>query len=175
MKKYLQWLRQTKKKGFSLIELSIVITLLAILVFISHAQLTFLNRMMVRAELEHMYTVCYYLQRRALMLNKPQTLTFDCAARTYKTAQQTYRLPAHVQFGTAAGVKGPPSSPDSIVSSPITFKSHSITFYADGVIKPGAIYLTDTNKSCTYALSCAVAQVSYLRKYQYNNGWQIIS
>lgn len=175
MKKCLQWQLRTNKNGFSLIELSIVIALIALLAFLSHAHIGFFNRMLVRAELEHLYTVCYCMQRRALMYNKPQTVQFDLKNGTYATEQCTYRLPSHVIFGTAAGVKGPPSSPNALIAEPITFKNNKITFHADGVIQPGAIYLTDTSRGCSYALSCSVAQVSYLRKYQYNGAWKIIS
>ncbi len=131
--------------------------------------------MVVRAELEHLYSVSYYMQRRALMLHVPQTLTFDVPKKMYHANGKSYRLPAHVQFGTAQGVKGPPSSPKETIQSPITFKNKSITFYPDGVIQSGAVYLTDVSKQCTYALSCAVSSVSYLRKYQYTDAWNIIS
>lgn len=139
------------------------------------ANSSFLSRMLVRAELEHLYTASYYLQRKALMLHAPQTIQFDRNNNTYEIDEKTYRLPSHVRFGTALGVKGPPSGPLSMVTNPITFLHNSITFYPDGVIQSGTIYLTDHHKSCTYALSCAVSPVSYLRKYQYTDGWNMIS
>ena len=131
--------------------------------------------MVVRAELEHLYSVSYYLQRRALMLHKPQTITFDIQTNSYQANGKKYRLPSHVRFGTADGVKGPPSSPNALIKQPITFVKNSITFHPDGVIQAGAIYLTDVGKHCTYALSCSVSSVSYLRKYQYTDGWHLIS
>jgi hypothetical protein len=131
--------------------------------------------MIVRAELEHLYTICYYQQRRAIMCNKPQSIEFDCKNNSYTANEHRYKLPFHVQFGVPSGVQGPPSSPHALIHHPITFKNNTVTFHADGVIQPGALYLTDTSKRCCYALSCSVAQVSYLRKYRYNNGWHLIS
>lgn len=149
--------------------------LIAILAFLVGSSSAFLTRMMVRAELEHLYTVCYYLQRRAMMLNKSQVLTLNSARNSYSTPDRSYNLPSHVQFGASSGAKGPPSAPEHVISNPITFQDNTIVFHPDGVIKPGALYLTDTSRQCTYALSSAVAQVSYLRKYQYTGSWQIIS
>ena len=131
--------------------------------------------MVVRAELEHLYSVSYYLQRRALMLHKSQTLTFDRQTNSYQANGKKYRLSSQVRFGTANGVKGPPSSPETFITQPITFVNNSISFHPDGVIQAGAVYLTDSGKHCTYALSCSVSSVAYLRKYQYTNAWHLIS
>jgi prepilin-type N-terminal cleavage/methylation domain-containing protein len=176
LKKFFLLRPQTNNgSGFTLIELLIVIALISILVFLSGAHTTFLTRMVVRAELEHLYSVSYYLQRRALMLHKPQTLTFDVHTNSYQANGKKYRLASQVRFGTANGVKGPPSSPDVLIKKPITFINDNITFHPDGVIQAGAVYLTDSGKHCTYALSCSVSSVSYLRKYQYTDAWHIIS
>lgn len=102
---------------------------------------------------------------------KPQLLTFDVANNQYRYHQTTHTLPKQLRFGTTAGAKGPPSSPDRPINNPISFKNSSITFHPDGVIEPGAVYITDAKQQHTYALSCAVAQVSYLRKYQYTGRW----
>ena len=176
MKKFLLLQRlKNKSSGFSFIELSIVIALVAILVALSGAHISFLNRMIVRAELEHLYNTCFYLQRRALMTKKSQTVSFDLEHNSYSANGRVYRLPSHVIFGTMQGVKGPPSSPENLLTEPITFKDNSAIFHPNGIIKPGAIYLTDSSKRCTYALSCAVSTVYYLRKYQYTDRWQLLS
>ena len=108
------------------------------------------------------------------MLGKQETLYCDRNSNSYRYKNSMHILPASVCFGTAPGVKGPPSSPDFVISNPVTFKDSAIIFYPDGVIQAGAIYLTDNRKRCTYALSCAVSKVSYLRKYQYTNRWDLI-
>lgn len=169
--KYLPWQRVNNKGGFTLIELSIVIALCALIVTLSGAHIFFLERIVVRAELELLYVTCYMLQHSAMMLGKPQTLTFDRTNNSYRYKTSEYKLPAHVSYGVASGVKGPPSTPNYVIANPITFKENKITFTPDGIIQPGAVYLTDRHHRCTYALSCAVSQVSYLRKYQYTNAW----
>ncbi len=152
----------------------IVIALIAIIAHLAGSHLIFLDRMMIRAELEHLYTTCYMLQRRAMMLQTPQTLRCNVTDHSYHYRQTEYRLPASVRFGTAPGVKGPPSAAHHEISTPITFKENSITFTPDGIIQPGAIYLTDRSRRYTYALSCAVGHVSYLRRYQYTQGWYLL-
>lgn len=114
------------------------------------------------------------LQRTAMMLQQPQTLQFDVQHGRYRFKKTEHCLPAHVQFGAALGVKGPPSAPDKTIENPITFQNSTITFFSDGTIQSGAVYLTDRSGRYTYALSCAVSQISYLRKYQYTNKWVIL-
>ncbi len=176
MKRFLLLLRRkSSSPGFSFIELSIVIALIALLVALSGAHISFVNRMIVRAELEHLYNTCFYVQRRALMTKKAQTISFDLEHNNYSVNGHVYRLPSHVLFGTMPGVKGPPSSSEHLITEPITFKDNTVIFHPDGVIKPGVVYLTDSGKRCTYALSCSVSAVSYLRKYQYTDKWQLLS
>lgn len=165
----------SNKPGISLVELLIVIALIAIVASLTLSSTTFLSRMIVRAELEHLSSVCYYLQRKALTVQKPQKITFYPAKHKYKALGKIYRLPAHVRFGAADGVKGPPATPKDTIAKAVTFPSNQITFHPTGIIASGAVYLTDAAKSCTYALSCAVSPVSYLRKYQYTDGWNLIS
>lgn len=173
MKKF-SLLPQSKYKcsGFSLLELSIVLLLIALLMLLSGIQTGFLQRMFVRSELEQLYTVCYYLQRSAMAKHKPQTITFDLQKQSYQYNNNTeHVLPQNVQFGCTPGAKGPPSSAHNAITNPITFQNNTITFQPNGIIEPGTVYITDSKKQHTYALSCAVAQVSYLRKYQYNGKW----
>ncbi len=136
---------------------------------VSHA--SFLQRIFVRSELDHLYAVCYYLQRRAMICQQPQTLSFDVSKQRYHYNNRDVILPRHVRFGCARGVKGPPSAAQDVIRNPVTFKNNKITFHPDGIIQAGAVYLTDSYHRFSYALSCAVAHVSYLRKYQYTGKW----
>ena len=172
MKKFFPWQpSRYRSVGFSLIELSIVLLLIALLVTLSGTQTSFLDRMVLRNELEQLYTTCSYLQRSAIATNKKQQLTFDIPRNRYRYHQTEHALSTRIRFGTAAGVKGPPGDPKQLINNPISFKNNTITFHPDGVIEPGTVYITDSKQQYTYALSCAVAQVSYLRKYQYTGKW----
>lgn len=152
----------------------VVMSLIAIIVFLTGSSLSFLERMMVRAELEQLYITCYLLQRSAMMLHQSHILTFDVAQHSYHYKNVHYSLPIQVRFGTAPHVKGPPSTADGEIEIPVTFKEYNITFTPEGIIQPGAIYLTDRSQVCTYALSSAVGHVSYLRKYQYTHAWCLL-
>lgn len=174
--KFLQLLRlKNKAVGFSLIELSIVIALLLILATLVGAHVSFLNRLVLRSELELLCNTCFYMQRRALMLNRQQTIYLYPEKNCYAIEGRTFTLPSHVVFGFLPGAKGPPSAPEHLIEQPITFKNNCITFYPDGTISAGALYLADSAKQWGYALSCPVSAVSYLRKYQYNGTWQHMS
>lgn len=172
MKKCLRWLQSKYNyAGFSLIELCIALAILATLVALSYAQISFIDRIVARAELEQLYTICSYLRQTAMAQNKSQYLVFDTTNHQYHYGTYSYRLDSHVHFGAASYAKGPPSEPTRAIIHPVTFPDNRITFHANGIIEPGTVYLTTRKKQHTYALSCAVAQVSYLRKYQYTDRW----
>ncbi len=165
----------SNNNGFSLIEVALVLALLAIVVMLVGANCTFINRLLVRSEVDTLYTTCRYAQHCALASNTPQEITFDVVRKIYKYRGVEHKLPAQVDFGFIPGAKGPPSAPTNTIHKPVTFVHDRITFYPDGIIKSGTVYLTDTARQYMYALSSPIAQVSYLRKYQYNGQWQLIS
>ncbi len=164
----------SRKAGFTLIELSLVLALLAVVLFLTAAHARFLNRLVVRAELERLYATCYYLQRCAMAQGKPYKIVFDMHAHSYRYNDCSYTLSSSVRFGCLPNTHGPPSKPTNTIAKPVTFKGNSLTFHPDGIVQSGTIYLTDAQHTCMYALSCAVSQVSYLRKYQYTNAWELL-
>ena len=166
---------KANRSGFSLIETMIVIALIALIMGLVGANYAFLNRILVRSEVEKLYTICRYLQHCAVVKNRPQELRFDRANNTYTYNEQRHTLSRHVTFGFLPNTKGPPSSPNATVQNPITFVQKKITFYPEGVISSGTVYLVDSSQQYMYALSSPISQVSYLRKYQYNNGWKLIA
>jgi len=161
--------------GFSLIEVMVTIALSTLVVYLLVINVSFLNRSLAIAELNRLCSVLRYLQRFAMINDKKQIIEFDEENNKYSFGGFTYRLPNSVIFGTLPGVKGPPSAPKKKIKSSITFKSSKIVFNSDGIIRPGTIYITDVDRECLYAISCSVAQVSYLRKYRYNGKWNLIS
>ena len=162
------------KKGFTLIEVTITLALFALIVSLTVANVSFLNKSTVSAEVDKLYSICRYLQRCAMLSNEKQELIFDEANGRYTFNGCTEELPAQIKFGIIPQIKGPPSSPKRQITSPITFKLSRIIFHPDGIIQPGTVYVTDNNQSCLYALSSSVAHVSYLRKYTYNGKWTLL-
>lgn len=86
-----------------------------------------------------------------------------------------HKLTPNITFGFIDKAKGPPSNPIKNIDKSISFDSinndeYKVTFCANGKIKPGTIYLIDKNKNYMVALTCPISQVSYIRKYSFNNG-----
>ncbi|HZW60661.1 MAG TPA: prepilin-type N-terminal cleavage/methylation domain-containing protein [Candidatus Babeliales bacterium] len=161
--------------GFTLIEFSIVSVLLAIFIGITVLNVSFVRRFLVRAEIETLHARCGYLQQVAQVENKQQKLFFDVEHHCYNFDNQMVVLPSRIQFAVLPGTKGPPSCAQHIIESPITFNNHCITFSPHGIIQSGTVYLTDMTTNTMYALSCSVAQVSFLRKYRYDGSWHRIN
>ena len=91
-------------------------------------------------------------------------------------------LHPEVIFGVQQGLCGPPSSAHHPISDPITWRHKKIVFYppdhplsSAGGIASGTVYLTDRARSCSYALTCDASYGSILRRYQYKDGWKLIS
>jgi len=158
-------------RGFSLVEIMVSIALFILLIGLVAANSSFLNRYLVRAEMDKIYNVFRYLQKVAIVSGQDQILEFDIEKKQYKCGERVFMLPSQVEFGVLPEVKGPPCSPKKIIISPVTFKGKKVSFYKDGIIKSGTIYITDASKHFMYAMSSSVAQVSYLRKYTYNGKW----
>jgi len=174
-----RFLRRMSKKGseggFSLIELVITVALCALVVTLMVVNVSFLNRSVIRVEVNKLYTACMYVRQCALTTHQEQTLIFNKKNNSYSFDGRVEHLSSSVTFGVIPGAKGPPSSPQKLLSSPITFKKDRIVFYPDGVISSGTVYLTDYQRQSLYALSNGIAQISYLRKYLYTGRWQLMS
>jgi len=160
--------------GFSLIELMITITLTALIVTLTVVNVSFLHRGVIRSEVGTLYAACRYVQRCAMASNQQQVLRFNLKENSYTFDGRTATLAAPLQFGVKKGIKGPPSSPQKQITSPVTFKENTIIFSPNGVISSGTVYITDRQKKSLYALSNGIAQVSHLRKYSYNGKWVLL-
>lgn len=164
-----------KQKGFSLFELLIVITLLTTLSLLVGTTYTWLNQLVVQAEVDNLYSTCRYLQRCALITGKEQELIFDQSQGLFSYHNHEYHLPKQVTFDVLPEIKGPPSSPTLPVQHAITFVNNRIVFHPDGIIGSGTVYLVDSAKQYLFALTSPVSAISYLRKYKYvQNKWQLI-
>jgi len=161
-------------EGFSLIELMLVIAIVGIIVSLALTNMGFLNRSILRSELDKLYATCMYAQKIAMVTNKKQIVTFDIAKRMYSFNGAKVVLPQSINFGFLPGTNGPPSAPNNSITSPITFAKHQITFSPNSIVQSGTVYLVDEHKNSMYALSSPIAQVSFLRKYRFDKKWILI-
>ncbi len=160
--------------GFTLIELVLVIALIASMTWVYVINVTCMYDTVTHAELDKLYTICYYLQRYAQVTNQIQILSFDAEHGRYMFQGITEKLPAEVQFGGVQGMQGSPGAPHKPEQRAITFVEQRILFYPTGVQQAGTVYLRGRSGSRVYALSSPVSQVSYLRKYRYDGNWKLI-
>ncbi len=161
-------------RGFSLIELLVVISLVTIIITVLVANISFVDRLMVRTEAEKLYIVCRSLQQEAISCHEPKILTFDEANQSYRYDNTVEKLNRTVHFGIMPAVKGPPATPTRELTKAITFIGNRVIFSPDGIIQPGSVYLVSKDKQSLYALSSPVSQVSFLRLYRYDRTWQCL-
>ncbi len=163
-----------KNKGFSLIEALVVLALITLIAGLGLCNLRSFYGLMVRADIEKLYTVCMYLQQKALSSQTKQVLRFDVGRKSYAYDDGTQQLNSRVCYGFIPGVQGPPSSPHAPIGKQLSFENDHIIFYADGTIQAGTVYLVDVNKKSLYALTSGVGHISFLRKYRYDGSWHVI-
>lgn len=166
-------LSQGHAKGFSLIEILVVLVLLGLMVCLGSYSLGYLHRNRVRQEIDLLAATCFYMRSLAIAHHREYELDFDELRQSYTYENQVYHLPHTVRFGLLPGMKGPPSAPATVVQHAITFPGKKIIFYPDGIISSGTVYLTDESRRYAYALSNGIAQFSFLRTYAYETSWQL--
>lgn len=161
--------------AFTLIEISIVLALLMLIMTISLPGIWFLKQQAVACELEKLNMAFAYLQQAAITSNKNLSLKFDPSTNSYSYENYHEKLSKNIIFGTKEGIKGSPSTTNQILSNAITFVNNQVTFYANGKIQPGSVYLVDSAKQFMFALTVPVSQISFIRKYKYkDNKWILI-
>lgn len=160
------------RQGFLLFELLLVFGLVSMIALFAFVQMRFLTRGYVRAEVEALYQMCLYAQRRAMSSGHVCTVTLDLAKHAYMCDEHTCELSKNVRFGILPHVKGPPSAPQESLTSTSTFKNNRINCSPEGTIDAGTVYLIDVEKKSLYALTSGVAPYSYVRTYRYAGNWQ---
>jgi hypothetical protein len=169
-------MQSQRTKGFFLINLVIACSLLLIIVSLSVSQTSFFRRFLMRSEVEKLYLLFFYLNQRALVTNKEQTLYFDTTTNSYHYTDKKEQLASALCFGILSHANGPPSNPNKALTQPITFVDDTVHFYPDGTISAGSIYISDNDRGLLYALTISVGHISYLRKYHFSNGsWMPIA
>lgn len=163
------------KNGFMLFELVITVALLAFIILLGVGIFSGLQHILVHLEAQKLAVTCRCLQYQAQSSNSAQQLFFEPTKQSYYFNNHHEKLVEGVQFGRGTGVIGTPSRPNQTPSSPITFVQNRITFFPQGILQAGTVYLTSREKAVTYALSTPISQVSFLRIYRYNGKWSLIS
>lgn len=140
-------------------------------------------------ELDRLEALFYSLQQRALACGLDLQLRCNVTKQAYsyqtlEGSELTAFLSPNIRFGVVPGTMGPPWQATELIKTPITFASLSdstggencVKFFSNGKISSGTIYLCDKEQAIGGALTCAVSQVFYIRKYLYNGKrWKLIN
>lgn len=161
-------------KGFTLFEFIIVLALILCIVYLSASIISFSTQTAIRLEVDRLYAALQYMQRKAVLERTSQTLIFNTARNSY-VVDHEHVLQGGSTFGVKKGVCGPPSCPSKPLKKQITWPLDTITFFQDGTIAAGAVYLTDQHGSCLYALTCDASCMTHIRRYCFDGGWRAIN
>lgn len=174
-----------KSRSFSIIELLFVCAILMIGVALYVPRLSFVQQYKLHRELDSFEALFEYLRNRAIATGIPHRLIFFLDQKGYQygalgNIQSTGKLCSNVDYGFVLGALGPPSNPTDPLVSASTFAGNKgqsfVDFFPNGKISSGALYLKVRDGDNGVALTCAISQVSYIRKYVYiNHQWQKIN
>jgi len=165
-----------KQPAFSIIEMLIVLAIIAVLTCMTVPQFFSLRKQALSNDIDQLFMICAYLQQKAISRHTFLSLVFDEKNKSYtypgiNNKQTVVTLSNNIQYGFIPASKGPPGDPTKLITSPITFDTknatHSITFFNDGKISPGTVYIVDSKRKLMGAMTCGLAHMSYMRKYFY--------
>lgn len=168
---------ETKFYGISLLEVVLSVALLMLILTMSMPLFVMHKRLFVKAELENIYGLMLYLQRKASVECSIQTLVFNTSNTTYSinNTAATSKLAQDVIFAQPRFTHNKSFKRDQL-ERPTSFKNGTVYFYPDGTITAGTLFLTDSKHSCAYALTCGVAQIGFIRKYRFSGDtWAILN
>lgn len=138
--------------------------------------MNFLDNFNISSSLRVVRATCKQLQQRAQSTQTIQTFTINKQNNLLRYAHGKIKLNQTIKINTLDNVLGPPGSPHKTITNPVTFKNNVITFYKNGSISSGTIYLTDKDNKHQYALSNSIGSVPTLQLYRWQNGtWQTIN
>lgn len=172
------------QRSFSLIELMIVVSLMVVLVSFLIPDISFRKDLLLIQELDRLEALFYTLQQRAVSTGEKIVLSFDIDKNSYSykalsNGLNFATLSSGIRFGIVGGALGPPWKAIEKIENLITFakinEKPAVVFFQNGKMSSGTIYLCDEN-GVGGALTCAVSQVFYIRKYMYNDKqWKLVN
>lgn len=157
--------------GYIMFELLVAIALVGLMVGITCTHVGAYQYNGIKQQVALFALQWHQLRQAAMTRNKQQEMFLDESGHRYQLDGIWYELPPTIRFGFLPDAKGPPSHPNTLIHSAITFVQKKVTCFPDGTIQAGTVYLVDDKKSCMYALTSGVAAVSFLRKYRYDGTW----
>jgi type II secretory pathway pseudopilin PulG len=170
------------RAAYSIIETIVALSIIIILVSLSIPFFFNIKKYLLINEVDKLFVTFSYMQQKALASNKIQELFFDLENNSYHYTESNKiknqnNLVNSIKFGFIKSVMGPPADPTELIQKITNFDNqgslHRIRFFPNGKITAGTIYLVDAQEKLMVALTCPPAQVSYIRKYQYeDNKWK---
>lgn len=164
------------KSGFLLFELMLVVALVGILAMLGISSFEYLQHILVHNDAERLYSFILAERAQAMAKGKQQELRVDVAKNILIGAGMYGILSNGVIFGAPNKTFGPPSQPSEHIKNPCTFVNNTLILESNGTINAGSLYLTNSKKSCCYALTVPTGSYPFLRLYKWDaKKWHLVT
>lgn len=170
-------------EGYTLLEISLVITIFLIIACTSLPHFHFFSTIELHQELKTFKSLCCYLRNKAIITQQPLELHVFPADNTYSYpgvhSQRVWKkLGNNIQFGFHPGIYGPPSKPSREITDISSFKKNNehyiITFYPTMTIDPGCLYVIHATTHAMGALTSSIEALNVIRIYHLkSNQWKL--
>ncbi len=167
-------------RAFTLVEM--LISLSVVMVFLGLSVPRFINKdeRFLLDELDTLFMTFSYLQQKAQTDHKKIMLVFEHDRNRYyftddHEKKRWHALNQVVSFGYLKSARGAPAKHKKLIKQAITFpagghkRKNYVTFFPNGKISPGSIYLIDKKQKHMVALTCSIMSVASIRKYIYRH------
>lgn len=162
---------QYRQTGFVMYELMLAITLLVFIVSLQVPLVTFWQETTAWFETMRLAQAIRSTSMYAVATGINQMITIDTDLNTYQGPLDGHKLTENIHFQAPTEALGPPSSPYSPITKPITFINNQIHLFSSGIISGGSIYLKHKSAQTGYAICNGINLISRLRIYHFNQTW----
>lgn len=153
----------------------LVIALIALLAMLGVSSFDYLHKILVHSDGERLYSLILGQRAQAMATGQQIDLHIDVKNGLVTGANVHDSCTNGVLFDMPSKTYGPPSKPTELLKNACTFVDNTIRIDPDGSINAGSLYLTDTQKTCCFALTVPTGAYPFLRLYRYDKKWHLLS
>lgn len=171
--------QKSKESGFTLLELIIVITIIAIMTsLVTPMYMDYTESSTLRGEAQNIYSLLYNSKMRAVRERDNISVVFDTATTPQRiqvfsngglTLVSTFTFSSNITYGHGGATKDATKSAGTNFGDDVTFNTNTVTFNNQGTANAGYVYIENKNDQ-TYSIGVLTTGLIKIRHW--NGEWE---